>query len=245
MKELLPLISSYIKDSRAFLTDIKTMTLPPNSKIFSADATAMYTNIDTATGIKAMKDRLNQYNNEINTLFPKELFLSCLEIVMENNIFTFGDSSWIQTQGTAMGTPATPLYSILKFGLQKNNKIIAQFKNNLFYYKHYIDDVFGIWIDTPGNQWNQFENTLNQFGNLKWNIEELSKHTSFLDLEITIKDNKLTTKTFQKPMNLYLYIPPSSAHPYSCFQGLKTLMKKTLLKLHLNLYNVSLIGDIR
>jgi len=222
MKELLPIIPSYIKDSREFLTDIKTLTLPPNSKIFTADATAMYTNIDTATGIKAIKDILHQYNNQIDALFPREFFLSCLEIVMENNIFTFGDSFWIQTQGTAMGTPAAPLYSILTFGLHENNKIITQFKNNLFYYKRYIDDVFGIWIDTPDNQWEQFKNMLNQFGNLKWNIEEPSKHTTFLDLEITIKDNKLTTKTFQKPMNLYLYISPSSAHPYSCFKGLIT-----------------------
>jgi len=69
------------------------MTLPPNSKIFTADATAMYTNIDTATDIKAIKDILNQYNNQIDTLFPREFFLSCLEIVMGNNIFSFGYSS--------------------------------------------------------------------------------------------------------------------------------------------------------
>jgi hypothetical protein len=28
------------------------------------------------------------------------------------------------------------------------------------------------------------------------------------------------TETYQKSMNLYLYIPPLSAHPQSCFKGL-------------------------
>jgi hypothetical protein len=43
-----------------------------------------------------------------------------------------------------------------------------------------------------------------------------------LDLEINIQGNTITTKTYQKDMNLYLYIPPLSAHPPSCFKGLIT-----------------------
>ena len=36
----------------------------------------------------------------------------------------------------------------------------------------------------------------------------------FLDLTITINDSgKIKTRTCQKPMNLYLYIPAASAHP--------------------------------
>jgi hypothetical protein len=36
----------------------------------------------------------------------------------------------------------------------------------------------------------------------------------------------IKTKTFQKGMNLYLYIPPLSAHPKNCFKGL--IMGETL-----------------
>ena len=36
----------------------------------------------------------------------------------------------------------------------------------------------------------------------------------------SIEQGKLSTRTFQKAMNLYLYIPPISAHPTSCFKGL-------------------------
>jgi len=235
MKDLLFLIPSYIKDSRHLLSDLKHLQLPPNAKLFTADATAMYTNIDTNTGIWAFEMLFSEYSNLIPNDFPRELFLNTLRVVMENNIFKFGDTYWLQTQGTAMGTPAAPLYSILTYGYYENTTILNNFKGNLLYYKRFIDDIFGIWIDDDNSgkdftqclkdqtkTWENFKNTLNQFGSLKWNVESLTKSTNFLDITITIKDKQLTTVTYQKPLNLYLYIPPLSAHPSSCFKGLIT-----------------------
>jgi hypothetical protein len=141
---------------------------------------------------------------------------------MNNNIFSFGDTFWLQLEGTAMGTPAAPLYSIITYGFHENTTILPQYHQNLLYYKRFIDDIFGIWIDTPATSWEQFKIHLNQFGRLQWNIEDLTTSTTFLDLSISIKDNQLFTSTFQKPMNLYLYIPPLSAHPKSCFKGFIT-----------------------
>ena len=42
----------------------------------------------------------------------------------------------------------------------------------------------------------------------------------FLDISIHLKTGKFTFKTFQKELNLYQYLPPSSAHPDSCLKGL-------------------------
>ncbi len=44
-------------------------------------------------------------------------------------------------------------------------------------------------------------------------FEEPSHEVTYLDLTITLKRGRISTKTYQKPMNLYLYIPPHSAHP--------------------------------
>ena len=44
---------------------------------------------------------------------------------------------------------------------------------------------------------------------------------TFLDLNITLKkDNKIHTSTYHKPLNLHLYIPPTSAHPPGVLFGL-------------------------
>jgi hypothetical protein len=176
--------------------------------------------MDTTTGIQAMQHLLELYHEHIPTNFPRGFFLTTLEIVMKNNIFSFGDTFWLQLQGTAMGTPAAPLYSIITYGVHENTHILTTLNESLVYYKRYIDDIIGIWIDSPHNSWENFKNQHNGFGALLWNIDDLTTSTKFLDLTISIRDQKIHTKTFQKDLNLYLYIPPISAHPTSCFKGL-------------------------
>jgi len=124
-----------------------------------------------------------------------------------------------------MGTPAAPLYAMITYGHHEKTKILPYFNNNLLYYKRYIDDIIGIWVDSPlspNNSWDSFKTELNGFGSLQWNVENLTTSTTFLDLTIKLIDNKIQTSTFQKDLNLYLYIPPTSAYPTSCFKGLIT-----------------------
>ncbi len=222
MKKLLHLIPSYIKNSTDLIKDLQTINLPAGAKLFTADATSMYTNIDTTTGLQTFRHLFHTYNDSIPITFPKDLFLTTLEIIMSNNIFSFSDTFWLQLQGTAMGTPAAPLYSIITYGYHENTQVLNKFQSNLIYYKRYIDDIFGVWVDSPNTSWSEFEQALNKFGQLRWNIEKPTTSTTFLDLQISISKNKIQTRTYQKPLNLYLYIPPTSAHPSSCFKGLIT-----------------------
>jgi hypothetical protein len=142
---------------------------------------------------------------------------------MRNNIFSFADTYWLQLSGTAMGTSAACAYATLTYGHYENTILLPTFRDNILYYQRYIDDVFGIWIPPARDKattWNQFKNTLNGWGNLEWSVQELSNQSQFLDLNVTIRNSSLAFSTFQKPLNLYLYIPPLSAHPHSCFKGL-------------------------
>jgi len=116
MKELLHLIPSYIKNSTELIKDLQCLNLPRGAKLFTADATSMYTNIDTTTGLQTFTKLFERYKDHIPNSFPKEFFLETLKIIMNNNIFSFGDTYWQQLQGTAMGTPAAPLYSIITYG---------------------------------------------------------------------------------------------------------------------------------
>jgi hypothetical protein len=84
----------------------------------------------------------------------------------------------------------------------------------LLFLRRFIDDKIGVWIDTDPDQWQNFKSDMNNFGALTWKVEELSRSVNFLDLTIAIgEDRRIVTKTYEKPMNLYLYIPPASAHP--------------------------------
>jgi hypothetical protein len=122
-----------------------------------------------------------------------------------------------------MGTPVACSYAMLSFSHHENNNILTEFQPNLLFYKRYIDDILGIWIPSENNNisdWDRFKKKLNDWGSLKWVIEDPSYQTQFLDLHIKLQNATITTETYQKSMNLYLYIPPLSAHPQSCFKGL-------------------------
>ena len=103
MKSLLSCIPTYLKDSNALLKDIENLPkLPANAKLFTADATAMYTNIDTDIALEAFSFLFEHYKEEIPSDFPKAFFLSALEIIMKCNLYQFDDTYWLQKDGAAM-----------------------------------------------------------------------------------------------------------------------------------------------
>ena len=225
MKQLIPFVPSYLPNSDALLAALKALpNLPENAKIFTADAISMYTNIDSHTGINAFEQWFSLYSHEIPADFPCQLFLQVLTFVMNQNIFQFDDTFWLQTQGTAMGTPAACMYATIAYGFHERTKILPKFaNNNLVLYRRYIDDIFGIWIPSSRNntqQWEFFKNTLNEFGHLRWKVENPSSQVNFLDLTLSVQHGQILSSTYHKPMNLYLYLPPLSAHPIGGLKGL-------------------------
>ena len=56
-------------------------------------------------------------------------------------------------------------------------------------------------------------------GCLEWICSERSEKVDFMDLTISIVNNGFKTSLFEKPMSLFLYIPPHSAHPPGVLTG--------------------------
>jgi hypothetical protein len=114
--------------------ELKHLHIPEGAKIFTADAKSMYTNIDTDTGIAAIQDFFEMNDERLPINFPKRLFLQILEVIMKNNIFSFADSYWLQTSGTAMGTPTARTYATVTYGQFENTVLLPNFQVNLLYY---------------------------------------------------------------------------------------------------------------
>eukprot|EP00956_Cyclotella_meneghiniana_P015107 scaffold22917_cov55-Cyclotella_meneghiniana.AAC.3 len=221
-QQLKHLIPSYVKDSQQVLDELKALILPPNARVFTGDANSMYNNIDTEHAITVITQWLRDLDSEglLPYGFPLDAVLDAMKIIMRNNIFEFGDCYFLQLIGTAMGTSAAVMWATIYFAVHEKH-ILANHSGNLLYYKRFIDDIFGIWIGNTTNEWSSFCDDINNFGVLTWDIgdNKPSLSVDFLDLTIMIRGSKIETKTFQKKMNLYLYIPPSSAHPTGCIKG--------------------------
>ena len=223
VKDLVP---TYIRDSEHLISEMRSSFpdgLPPGAKLFSVDAVSMYSNIDTDHGIEVIRTWLSDYSDQLPADFPTDFIVAALSEVMRNNIFQFGDTFWRQLSGCAMGTSSAVNYAVLYVGLLEIKRLLRKYRSSMPFYKRFIDDGIGVFVPPKGDPtcWQNFFDDLNNWGKLKWTCDGHLDTLVFLDLTISINpDRSLHFRTFQKEMNLYLYIPPLSAHPDSTLRSL-------------------------
>lgn len=220
-RQLQPIVktqNTYFKNSFELKQLFDTMeTLPTNASLFTYDAVSMYTNIDTQQCI----ERLTSFLSDPTTLekFPHlkpKALIEAIDIVMNNNRMRFNNLYVHQHKGIAMGMAPAPSIANLFVAIYENSNIITFPTTHLMFLRRFIDDGFGIWLRDTDNtkdtqQWELFQTIVNEMG-LSWEFSHRSQTVTFMDLNITITDGKLSTSLYAKPMALHLYIPPSSCH---------------------------------
>lgn len=121
---------TYLNSSFDLLEDLKTLHVPDSCFLFTFDASSMYTNIPTDKAIALIEDYLtkNQHQFPHITVTP---LIEALIILMKHNVFQFGDTFWLQLEGTAMGAPLAPTYANISFALYEI-LFIPKYNNNLY-----------------------------------------------------------------------------------------------------------------
>ena len=98
----------------------------------------MYTNIPTHTALNLIGKYLDQYQRKYNNDYPKDAVRAGLRLVMTMNIFTFGDLTLKQLNGTAMGTPPppppqAPPYATIYYGIHEEKFLPHHAQRVVFY----------------------------------------------------------------------------------------------------------------
>ncbi|KAL7523625.1 hypothetical protein ACHAXR_000257, partial [Thalassiosira sp. AJA248-18] len=143
---------------------------------------------------------------------------------MKNNIIRFGDKYAKQKSGTAMGKPPAPPWATLFEGIHEID-FLPRWQTYLLLYLRFIDDIWALWIPsgeptTDEANWLALQADVNDNHGLEWEFTERSLSANFLDLTTTIQvDGSIKTTLYEKPMALYLFIPPQSAHPPGVLPG--------------------------
>ena len=111
LQPLAQAVKSYIKDTNEFLKKLRSLPKLPDDIIFcTMDAVGLYPNIPHEEGLSALRKRLETRKEKY---VPTDTIIDVAEVVLKNNIFTFGKKTLKQKRGTAVGTKFAPLYSIL------------------------------------------------------------------------------------------------------------------------------------
>ena len=132
-----------------------------------------------------------------------------------------------------MGAPPAPPWATIFFGIHEET-VLTRFGTILQLYRRFIDDVIVIWLVDPdpakdSRQWTSFVALMQDYYGLDWIFEEMSKKVNYMDMTISIREDRIVTSLYEKSMNIYLYIPPHSAHPPGV---LTVLVSGNILRIH-------------
>jgi hypothetical protein len=209
--------ATYFKDSYALKQELETMYLPPNACIFTYDAVSMYTNIETEDCIKRLSNCLLDPTTIAAYPYLTPIATTeALSLVMLNNCMQFNNTIVKQHKGIAMGMSPAPTIANLYVSLFEAEHISPGNPRHLFFLRRFIDDGVGIWLIDPDPttdelEWTRFKKLINSMG-LSWEFTDRSTSAIFMDLTITIKNGRISTSIYSKPLSLHLYIPPHSCH---------------------------------
>lgn len=221
---------SYIKDSYYFIDLVKSLTIPADSFLFSIDIDSLYTNIDIAAGLQAVREIFQKYPDAKR---PDKEILELLEINLRRNDFEFDGDFYLQVKGTAMGKRFAPAYANI-FMAKWEEEALEKCPRKPLHYLRYLDDIWGVWTYSKPD-FEEFIRTLNAHD---WSIQckyELDdRKIDFLDTTVYKGrnfevHNKLDIKVFFKKTDTHALLYKSSFHPRHTYRG---IVKAQLLRFH-------------
>lgn len=194
-----------LKDNHALIKDWAFTQFDPTQDWFvSLDVQSLYTNIDIPTAVDIIKKK----NPTLGRI---------AELIMENNYFHYDNKLYHQLNGIAMGTNCAVaianlyLYTLIDTHLAKRAGVRL--------YRRYIDDIGFIFTGTLIDLKDLFKHADLLKAGMKFDPVYSKSSLDILDLTFYEKEGRIHHKTYQKPINKYLYIPAYSNHSKEMLKG--------------------------
>ncbi|KAL2076761.1 hypothetical protein ACEWY4_027643 [Coilia grayii] len=212
---------SYIRDTYHFLDKVRDARMSSDTLLFTIDVDSLYTNIDTALGLKAIKEWFRRYHQADR---PNKLILELLELNLTHNDFEFNDDYYLQIRGTAMGKKFAPAYANI-YMAEWEESVFPKCKKTPTHYYRFLDDIWGTWPYTE-KEFKEFILTLNSHHpwiKVKYTLDRCS--VDFLDTT-TFKGPNFPTKgtldvrVYFKETDTHALLHKHSFHPEHTFGGI-------------------------
>jgi hypothetical protein len=191
---------------------LSNVKLDDDEVLLAADVTALYPSIPIQYGLDLVcdfcRDRGLMLSHELSFV------LALLEWILKNNFLIFDNTVYLQIQGTAMGTPMAPTFANI-FLTALELKLLYTLKYRI--YQRYLDDIFAVMTTEVATLFITAFNKL--CPSIKLEAVTISNKAIFLDLYMEIVDRRVEFSVYQKPANIYQYIPPLSRHPRPVFRA--------------------------
>ena len=223
LKPFMQSASSYVKNSQSLIAFLDKKRFPSTCILLEADVDNLYPSIPIQDGLRRLEAFLILKAMPVKQV---DFLVTLARWVLENNFCTFDDHTFQQTHGTAMGTPFAVVYACI-YLTSIENEVISSITARSDYpllFKRFIDDIVGVFLTEAAAL-----NFIGRFNSISPDIHLTAKSSStavhFLDITL-LKGERFTgygildIQLFQKPINKYVYIPPTSFHSKRTFRGI-------------------------
>ena len=118
--------------------------------VVTMDVVGLYPSIPMQNGITAVVEKLNKHKKEIDLLgLEVEDIERLTRFVLTNNYFKFGETTYRQTHGVAMGNHLAPPLAIV-FMDKLETSLLATAVQQPKFYDRYVDDIIMGWMHGKG-----------------------------------------------------------------------------------------------
>ena len=181
---------------------------------------SLYTNIPHDEGINVCISALQAFYGSDLPL-PVKHVRRILHFILQRNYFQVIDTFYLQTYGTAMGSPFAPNYA---------NNVMDSVEHHLFtsapggkkplMWFRVIDNILCIWTHGVDLLQIFFDHMNSTHPTKKFEMSYSVNEIPFLDVLILNRDNTLHTTLYKKPTDAPSLLHSHSFHPPNCKAGI-------------------------
>jgi len=192
-----------LRNSFSLVEQLESKPVTGNAILITADVASLYTNMS----LPLLFDFLARRGVE-------PFIIDIIMFICHQNYFLYGSKVFKQLDGIAMGTNCA--VHCANIFLSFFDEEFAPFFS---FYSRYIDDIFAIFDGSESDLDLIFLKMNNAIPGITLNFTYCRTSVDFLDLTIFKHDGLICFHTFQKALNIYQYLPPTSFHPPACLAG--------------------------
>ena len=206
-----------INSTFGFVDKLKEQEVLTSDKMYSFDVCSLFTQVPLEETIYLIADTIYSDEVAVKPPFTKESFIKLLKVAT-GGMFMFNNKFYQQVDGVAMGSPLGPTFANFFLG-HIEEKMFATCGMKPKLYLRYVDDIFALF-DQDFNVQNFFDLLNKQHKNLTFTLEESNGTLPFLDVEVEIKDNSISTSVYRKPTHTGVLMNFSAVTPKKWKHGL-------------------------
>ena len=218
-KILKPLVGKsphHIHNNHDFIEDLKTIKLGPEEVMVSYDVKALFTSVPIKPALKIIEKLLKEDQDlQKRTSMSIPNIMDLLEFCLRSTYFTYRGKFYEQVEGTAMGSPISPIVANL-FMEQFEITALQSSSNPPLLWKRFVDDTFVIINKAHKEEFLTHINSVDN--NIQFTAEEPGPDGSLPFLDILIspdEEGRLVTSVYRKPTHTDQYLQWDSHHPIS------------------------------